>query len=483
MQKLFVPVSMRSKLFSYLFLFVIFITVVLWLFQVVFLDDIYTMISVSNLKKVSRSIALTISQDGIDGAEESTFEHASDSSLCVSVYRFIGSSCSEVIHAHGKGICMLHTFSSVSFIQELRDGAEEREVYSRYIFSGGDGSSGSVAVPDRDVASLITAQLAFFGDKEYMVVIEAFVFPVASTVSALRVILIWVSIILILGALFLAWLISRRIAGPVYSITREAGKLKRGDYSLRCSGGGIRELEVLSETLNRASEELSGLDSMQKELIANISHDLRTPLTMITGYSEAMRDIPGEMNAENMNIIIDEAQRLSSLVSDLLDLSKIQSGQLPMKPEVLSLTEVIREVLLREAHFTEHEGYDIQFISDRDVYIFADRVRLLQVVYNLVNNAICYTGDDKRVTVRQSVNGGVVRIEVIDTGEGIPEEKLAFIWDRYYKVSEYHRRGQVGTGLGLNIVKNILIAHGAGFGVSSLVGKGSIFWFEFPVYG
>ena len=105
----------------------------------------------------------------------------------------------------------------------------------------------------------------------------------------------------------------------------------------------------------------------------------------------------------------------------------------------------------------------------------------MQVLYNLLNNAVNYTGEDKSVLIRQTVKGGVCRVSVTDTGEGIPEDQLPLIWERYYKLSEYHRRGTVGSGLGLSIVKNILLLHGARFGVSSRVGSGTTFWFELPV--
>ena len=129
----------------------------------------------------------------------------------------------------------------------------------------------------------------------------------------------------------------------------------------------------------------------------------------------------------------------------------------------------------------EHKGYKILFEHDCEVFVIADETRLLQVVYNLINNAINYTGEDKTVTVKQEVVGDVVRVSVIDTGEGISEENLPLIWDRYYKVDKVHKRAILGTGLGLSIVKNILLLHNSRFGVASEVGKGSIFWFEFKI--
>ena len=127
------------------------------------------------------------------------------------------------------------------------------------------------------------------------------------------------------------------------------------------------------------------------------------------------------------------------------------------------------------------DGYQIHFESDQEVSVQADEMKISQVLYNLINNAINYTGPDKSVTVRQTVDDGWVKIEVIDTGEGIPADKLPYVWERYYKLDKTHKRAAVGTGLGLSIVKNVLELHQARYGVNSTVGQGSVFWFALPI--
>ena len=162
----------------------------------------------------------------------------------------------------------------------------------------------------------------------------------------------------------------------------------------------------------------------------------------------------------------------------MLDLSKLQSGAQTVNAERYSLTEEIRNVLSR---YDKLADYTFRFWCDREVFVLADRLKISQVIYNLVNNAINYTGPEKIVYVRQIIEGSTVRVEVTDTGEGIPEDKLPYIWDRYYKVDKAHRRAQVGTGLGLSIVKKILEMHNGKYGVMSRVGEGSTFWFELPM--
>ena len=188
-----------------------------------------------------------------------------------------------------------------------------------------------------------------------------------------------------------------------------------------------------------------------------------------------MRDLPGENTPENVQIIIDEATRLSTLVNDVLDLSKLQAGVVPMQCSVFNLTASVRQILTR---YTKLTDYHIVFYASEDVYVHADELKISQVVYNLVNNALTYTGPDKSVTLRQTVEDEKVRISVSDTGDGIPQDKLNDIWERYYKVDKAHKRAQVGTGLGLAIVKMILDMHGGEYGVRSQEGVGSTFWFE-----
>lgn len=311
-----------------------------------------------------------------------------------------------------------------------------------------------------------------------LVVIETQITPLESTVETLTVQLLCLTLILLPLGIALAVAISRRIAKPITEINESAKRLGGGDYSVRFKGRGSREVGELADTLNFAADELSKTDGLRRELLANVSHDLRTPLTMIKGYAEVMRDLPGENTPENVQIIIDEAGRLNDLVNDLLDLSRLEAGVIELQKERFNLTESIREILTR---YDKLADFRFPFEPKEEVYIAADRLKISQVVYNLVNNAVNYAGEDKTVSLIQEVLGDSVRISVTDTGEGIPADKLQDIWDRYYKVDREHKRTQVGTGLGLSIVKNVLDLHGGSYGVISEPGKGSTFWFRLPI--
>ncbi len=276
----------------------------------------------------------------------------------------------------------------------------------------------------------------------------------------------------------MALALSRSLSKSIIKINDEAKKLAEGDYSVNFNSKDYMEVAELSDTLNYAASELGKADSFQKELIANVSHDLRTPLTMIKGYAEVMRDIPGENTPENVQVIIDETERLSGLVNDMLDISKLKAGTIAIQPEEYNITESIRHVLERYNKLREVDGYTIDFIYDDEVIVYADEQKMYQVLYNLINNAINYTGEDKKVTVIQKVLDNTLRIEVKDTGDGVKPEDIPYVWDRYYKDSSTHKRAIQGTGLGLSIVKNVLELHGAKYGVSSVRGVGATFWFE-----
>ena len=316
---------------------------------------------------------------------------------------------------------------------------------------------------------------------ERLVIVESEVTPVSSVVDTLRYQLFIMTAVLIALSVIVAIIVANMISKPISDTNEKAKALAQRHYDLTFSGGRYREIEELGDTLSYAASELQKIDTLQKELIANISHDLRTPLTMITGYAEIMRDLPGEVTPENIQIIIDEATRLNSLVSDLLDISRLQSGMADIKTAPFSLTQCIVSIFSRYTKLVESDGLNIVFEHDREVFVNGDELRMTQVIYNLINNAINYIGDDRTVLVRQTVEDGRVRIDVIDHGDGIPQEKLEYIWDRYYRVDKEHRRAVIGTGLGLSIVKNILIAHDADFGVASKLGEGSDFYFSMPI--
>lgn len=465
--------SFRTNIFWLLAAFIAVVLLLLWVFQIALLRPMYETIKEGELRSTARLLAAHIEDEDCDTLSDRL---AQRTNICIVVYRISGQNAIPYASSHIRSSCLIHNVSSERMLNQLYAGAL-RDGYYTERFSDSFLAANSSDVPE----SIVTSRLADGeSGQKYLIILNAEIEPVGTTVDTLRFQLILITAILIVIATVAAIVISGKMSRSMTQMSCEAHKLALGRYDVHFCGGVSREMEELAGALNYAAKELSSLDQMQKDLLANISHDLRTPLTMIAGYSEVMRDIPGEMTAENMQIVIDETHRLSALVNDLLDLSKLQSGANSLNCSVISLTKTVQSTLERYSRLRTHDGYHIEFFCDREAFIYADTSKILQVVYNLVNNAINYTGADKRVTIRQICENGVCRIEVSDTGEGIPPEQLPLIWDRYYKVKNYYKRAVTGSGLGLSIVKNILLLHGAQFGVQSEVGQGSTFWFSLP---
>jgi len=300
-------------------------------------------------------------------------------------------------------------------------------------------------------------------------------------VSTLQIQLYIITGIMVVLAILLAVTISKHISNPIVKINQSAKTLATGNYETEFRGTGYLEIRELSDTLNTAAKELSKVERLRRELIANISHDLRTPLAFIYSYAEMMHDFPDEVTPEQCRIIMDEAKRLTSLANDMLDISLIEAGESKLNRTNYNLTESLRGTVSRMNELIRRQGYRIDFESGEDVNVFADEVKITQAFYNLLLNAVTHCGDDKAVFVRQRTGGNTVRIEVTDHGEGISQSDLPYIWERYYKVDKKHKRPIMGTGLGLSIVKKVIDMHGGRYGVESEEGRGSTFWFEIAI--
>lgn len=237
----------------------------------------------------------------------------------------------------------------------------------------------------------------------------------------LRYELIIVSLLMLVLSLLLSTLIASSLSRPIYRLNRSARRLAAGDFSVKFDTRGYREIGELADTLNYASEELARTGKLQQEIVANISHDLRTPLTMIGGYAEFMRDFPDEDHTESINVIIEETERLTRLIRDVLDSSRLESGLETLKRSPFNLTISLRDFVSRYNALMEKDGYHIIFDADVDVMVNADEQRLEQVVGNLLNNALTHCGEDKQIIVRQILRGDVVRVEIADNGPALPK--------------------------------------------------------------
>ena len=279
--------------------------------------------------------------------------------------------------------------------------------------------------------------------------------------------------------------LSNRISKPLKAITASAAEMGKGNYVVKFSGGHYTEITELAETLANAEAELEKTDMYQKDLIANVSHDLRTPLTMIKSYAEMVRDLSGNNPVKrdaHLGVIIEEADRLNLLVTDMLNLSRMQSRSIVLEKKAFDLRKAADSTLAAYDILIEHDSYDIKFHKDPGKFIVnGDEAKLKQVMNNLINNAVKYCGADKQIIVKLKKVGRKVRFSVTDHGKGIAPDEISHVWERYYKSSTHHVRPTEGSGLGLSIVKEILRLHKASFDVKSKLGEGSTFWFELPM--
>ena len=478
-------ISIKWKIFLFLIGFCGILLVMLWLFQVVFLDDLYKAIKINEIKSSENAIEKNINSESLS---ELVSRISISNDVCIEILSDDGTQLysSDVLKD-----CILHKMppiEKIHLIMNTQDkGGELLEYYNRdsfhnerYIDTNFIGR-----VPPQDPGmqeSIIFSKIITNREgKIVIILLNSVISPVSSTVKTIRLGLYIITGFMLLFSILLAILIAKRVSKPIEKLNESAKILAKGKYNTVFSATGYREISELSDTLNFTANELSKVDNLRQELIANVSHDLRTPLTLISGYAEIMRDIPDENNTENAQIIIDETKRLTILVNDVLDISKLQSGKQSIHLQNYNLTGSIKSTIDAMNDLIKKDGYVIQFIYDQEINITADGPKITQAFYNLLINAVNYTGEDKSVIVKQIVTESRVKIEVIDSGEGISEENLPYIWERYYKGDKSHKRAITGTGLGLSIVKSIIEQHVGEYGVSSELNKGSVFWFSLKI--
>ena len=314
--------------------------------------------------------------------------------------------------------------------------------------------------------------------KTISLLFNAVITPVNATLTTLKLQLYIVTGIMIILSVFLALRIAKKVSTPIAETNKSAKALASGNYNVSFKGHGFLEIKELSDTLNTAAAELRKTENLRRELMANISHDLRTPLALIYSYAEVMHDFPDEISQDQTQIIMDETKRLSSLVNDVMDVSRLETGTMEINKRTYSITKSISQTMERVAELVRKDGYKLSFDYQEEVYVNADEIKITQAFYNLLINAIHYSVLEKDIVIRQISHKGFIRIEIEDHGCGIAPEDLPFIWDRYYKVDKIHKRGITGSGLGLSIVKKIIDLHGGTCGTKSSHDTGSVFWFQ-----
>lgn len=442
-------------------IFSCFILILLYILQILSLDKYYEIYKTRQLNSVISEIK------SIDGISNEQLEDISfENGICISA--FSGGENEIISNTFNKGCVIGDQKISEDFVNDfINSGEEEQTMY---------------LTNPRFRNKTIMKALKYEDDK--YIFLNSSLAPLEPTIVLLESQYGLIAFTLLAISIFIGLIIAKSMSKPIVELSSKAKLLAKGNFNVTFTGNSnIEEIKDLANTLEIAKNELSKTDELRRDLMANIGHDLRTPLTMIKAYAEMTRDLKNQTpkkKKENLDIIIEETDRLSILVNDIIELSKLQSNTYELKCENINLNDLIKNILKRYKIIIVNEEYDIEFnnLSNEDIIINADKKRIEQVIYNLINNAINYTGTDKKVIINLIDEGTKVKVEIKDTGKGIRPSEINYIWYKYYHNNKKHRRNAYGTGLGLSIVKNILEMHNYNYGVISERRKGSTFYFE-----
>lgn len=450
--------SINIKTLRYLSIFSISILFVLWIVQISFLNYSYEKYQIKNTNKVANII------NNMDYA-----------TLIKDV---------ELL-AYKNNVCVQIDFKdgNVQNYNVMMNGCEldRRDLLNNYmntiLKTNKKVESTKIVGHDFETRGILYA----IKNDDYNVYVYSPVEEINSTSIVLKGQLIYITIIVMIISIIVSYFLSKKITKPITNITKRAKELGNGNYDLMLEESDIAEIDDLANTLNEVGHELSKTDEMRRDLMANVSHDLKTPLTMIKAYAEMVRDISykdDKKREEHLNIIIDETDRLTLLVNDILDMTREEENADFLKLEEYDLVSEIKKIVSKYEIIKETENYNIILDVPKKAKINADKSKINQVVYNLINNAINYTGDDKKVTVKITEEEKNYLVEIIDTGKGIDKKDLKYIWNKYYKQEKNHKRNVVGSGVGLSIVKSILKRHDFDYGVISRKNHGTTFYFR-----
>jgi signal transduction histidine kinase len=270
-------------------------------------------------------------------------------------------------------------------------------------------------------------------------------------------------------------------------MARAAGTMARGEYGTRVSTDSRDEVGHLAAAFNRMASELEQVERLRRDLVANVSHELKTPISALRAHLENLLDGVERPDPETLQIMLQQSERLSRLVEQLLDLSRLESGDVPMDPQPMALAPLVAQVMSEVEVAAAGRSADVRNLVPRDLeQVMADPERIHQVLYNLLDNAVRFTPPDGSVQVTAAVAGDRCEVTVADTGPGIPAEHLPFVFERFYRADAARARGSAGsggTGIGLAIVRSVVQAHGGTVRAESEPGRGSAFTFDLPLAG
>ncbi len=303
---------------------------------------------------------------------------------------------------------------------------------------------------------------------------------IGSTIKTLLLTSLWI----FFAALVAVYFLTERIIGPLKNMSRAAKAYATGNFDIRIPVQGSDEVAELAVAFNQMATGLQNLEDMRRSFLANVSHDLKTPMTTIAGFIDGILSgaIPPENQTEYLERIKSEVLRLSRLVRQLLDISRIQAGDRKLEIESFDICEMARQIVLSFESRIYEKKLEVEFDCDEDnIFVSADKDSIHQVLYNLCDNAVKFSREGGTYRVSVKVKNKLAHISVYNEGQGIPSEDLPFVFERFYKSDKSRGLDKTGVGLGLYISKTIIDAHRETISADSEQGKYCSFEFTLPV--
>lgn len=473
--------SIKFKMWINMMAVVAVLITVIWLLLIVFLQNFYEFSKESEVKKNQRQyISILESSENMDNAYDKIIEMSRKGDSFVEIYDqnkkliyspFMYVSNNELFGRRVSSNDVVTTYAMPSVIQSMEDNGQKSHTLKIHPHKNGD------------ISTIVLINTFENKNLKYYIASRASLIPMQDTRLIFRRFYTIIILVLLIMSLILSFFFAEFVTKPITRISNAAKQVAAGNYNVILPSTGHKdEMGILTEDFNHMTKEIAKVDNIRKDLLANVSHELKTPLTMIRGYAETIKDLTGnnpEKREKQLDIIIDESERLSDLITNILDLSQLQSGNPEFVKEKLNISNLVNNLMGRYDIFCD-KGYQFESNITPELYTNGDYARLEQVVCNLIDNAVNHSdpGSVIKICLKKT---DCARFSVTNFGDVIDKENINHIWDRYYRIDKSGKRRVTGTGLGLSIVKEVLNAHNFKYGVTSSLEEGTTFWVDFPL--
>ncbi len=469
--------NIRRKLTVLIFLVNIVIIALTWFMAVFMFKPMYYAMTQAELSKTMNKVVTAIELDG--GITDKTLDEISgfiNVGTCIDIadssgngmvlFEGIGDAC--LLHSEGGNDNFFDQQSKInsSAVKELRRKIREHN-RPNYNAHYQDALGNTQIVKGR------------FYDNQYTIIVSTNLARTESIVSTVSSQLQTASILGVFLSLIIATIMSHWFMSPLLKLSAATKEIAKGNYETKVEITSKDEFGQLAEDFNLMTEEIQNSRELQRDLIANISHDLRTPLTIIKGYAESIKDITGdnkEIRDQQLTTIIEETDRLSAMVGSVMEYTKLSQSTYKLNIVQFDIADMCKDIVEMYSQKAAQEGKSISYSGPEQVYVFADAALIGRVIHNFVSNALVHTPENTRVGVAVKItDDGKVKVSVYDSGHGIKQEDIPHLFDKYYRARK--DEGKSGSGLGLAIVKSVLENHNFPYGVESREGLGTEFWF------